>query len=238
MANFVLIHGAWHGGWCWKNVAGSLRAAGHDVFTPTLTGLGERAHLLSPDIGLETHIRDVIGVLEYEDLQDVILVGHSYGAMVISGVAEKCTDRLKHLVYVDAFVPSDGQWMAQYFSPAAVESFKERSLREGKGYGIPPPPAEMFGITSQEDLAWVRPRLGLQPRKSFYDPIHLSNPMISQMPHTYIYCKYPGSLVEQTANQIRADKNWQYMELVSGHDAMIVEAEKLAALLLSIAATS
>jgi pimeloyl-ACP methyl ester carboxylesterase len=176
MTTYVLVHGAWHGGWSWKRVAQIFRKNGDEVFTPTLTGLGERSHLISADIGLDTHIQDIAAVLDYEDLQDVILVAHSYGAMVISGVAETHASRIKQLVYIDAFVPIDGQWMAQFFPAPAVEVYKEKSRLEGKGYGIPSPPPEVLGITSQADLAWVRPRLGLQPRKSFYDPIHLSNP--------------------------------------------------------------
>ena len=111
MATFVLVHGAWHGGWCWIKVAEPLRTQGHRVFAPTLTGLGERAHLVSPDINLDTHIQDIVGVLESEELMDVILVGHSYAGMVITGVAERVTDRLSALVYVDAFVPENGQSM-------------------------------------------------------------------------------------------------------------------------------
>jgi len=114
MANYLFVHGAWHGGWCWKRVARILRAAGHEVFAPTLTGLGEREHLLNADVGLDIHIQDVLGVLKYEDLHDVILVGHSYGGMVIAGVAEKATTRIKHLVYLDAFVPEDGKSLADY----------------------------------------------------------------------------------------------------------------------------
>ena len=238
MTTFVLVHGAWHGGWCWKRVAQILRKNGAEVFTPTLTGLGERSHLISADIGLETHIQDIAGVLEYEDLQDVILVAHSYGAMVISGVAETQTSRIKQLVYIDSFVPSDGQWMAQFFPSPAVADYKEKTLREGKGYGIPSPPPEMLGVTNQDDLDWVRPRLGLQPSKSFYDPIHLSNPAAVKIPHTYIYCKHLQSMVTQAANQIQADPNWHYLELEAGHDAMIVEPEKLATLLQNIAAKS
>src|SRR5713101_2147973 len=109
---FVLVHGAWHGGWCWRRVSDRLRKAGHQVFTPTLTGLGERSHLARPDIGIDTHIEDVAKVFELEDLNDVILVGHSYGGMIITGAAEKVVDRLRHLVYLDAMVPQDGQTVA------------------------------------------------------------------------------------------------------------------------------
>ena len=111
MATFVLVHGGWAGGWQWREVAGLLRAAGHEVFTPTLTGLGERVHLANPDIGLDTHIQDILMVLEYEELRDVILVGYSYSGMVITGVAELAPERISQLIYLDAFVPQDGQSM-------------------------------------------------------------------------------------------------------------------------------
>src|SRR5262245_38762532 len=109
MVAFVLVHGAWHGGWCWKKVAPLLRQAGHEVYTPTLTGLGERSHLVHPEVRLETHIRDVLQVLEFEDLRDVVLVGWSYGGMMVPGVADRAAERLRHLVYLDADVPGDGQ---------------------------------------------------------------------------------------------------------------------------------
>ncbi|MGZ0244868.1 MAG: alpha/beta fold hydrolase, partial [Alphaproteobacteria bacterium] len=114
MASFVLVHGAWHGGWCWRDVRRVLEEHGHTVFTPTLTGLGERSHLLSPDIDLETHIADVINLLVWEELNDVILVGHSYGGMVITGVADQAKDRLRHIVYLDAFLPADGESSATH----------------------------------------------------------------------------------------------------------------------------
>src|SRR5712691_2750251 len=109
MAVFVLVHGGWHGGWCWRRVTPYLRAAGYDVYTPTLTGLGERAHLATPATGLDTHIRDVLGVLAFEELSDVVLVGHSMAGMVVTGVAERASERLAHLVYLDADVPRDGE---------------------------------------------------------------------------------------------------------------------------------
>src|SRR5689334_15631432 len=126
MANYLLVHGAWHGGWCWRRVVPLLRAAGHEVFTPTLTGLGERVHLLTRDVGLDTHAQDVIGVLEYEDLRDVVLVGHSYGGMVITAVAERAAERLAHLVYLDAFVPRDGQSQMDLLGPSSSRCFKSR----------------------------------------------------------------------------------------------------------------
>ena len=137
MAMFLLIHGAWHGGWCWKKVTPLLRAAGHEVCTPTLTGLGERAHLLSAEVTLDTHVQDVVGVLEYEDLRDVVLVGHSYGGMVITGVVDRAADRLAHLVYLDAFVPQDGQALADLVDSTLYTTLEEQARAEGEGWRVP-----------------------------------------------------------------------------------------------------
>ncbi len=160
MAIFVLVHGAWHGGWCWQRVARLLRAAGHDVYTPTLTGLGERAHLLSPAIGLDTHIKDILGVLFYEDLRDVVLVGHSYAGMVITGVAEQTAKRLRHLVYLDAFVPWEGQSLLDLMGETEALIVRERAARDGDGWCVPPLPLEAFGVTKPADLAWAGARIG------------------------------------------------------------------------------
>jgi len=143
VATFVLVHGGFHGGWCWRRVAPPLRAAGHAVYTPTLTGLGERAHLATPAIGLDTHIRDVLGVLEYEELRDVVLVGHSMAGMVVTGVAERAADRLAHLVYLDACVPRDGECHldAEGIRGAARAAFEAGAGSDGRVAPRPPPPA-------------------------------------------------------------------------------------------------
>lgn len=235
MTAYVLIHGAFHGGWCWKRVARSIRAAGREVYTPTLTGLGERAHLLTPEIGLETHIQDILGMLEYEDLHEVVLVGHSYGGMVITGVAEKCPERLSQLVFLDAFIPKDGQALIELFPPEMAAKIREQTRSEGQGYRLPPSAPEIFGVTTDEDLAWVKPRLSPQPIKTYLDPVHISNPFATQIPHVYIYCIHPHSLLEQFVTAIRSDKSWQYYEITAGHDAMIVEPDKLSQVLLTLA---
>ena len=236
MMTYVLIHGAFHGGWCWKYVANSLRNAGHQVYTPTLTGLGERAHLISPEIGLDTHVQDILGVLEYEDLHDVVLVGHSYGGMVITGVAEKCPERLAQLVFLDAFIPGNGQSLIELFPPEMAGRIRDQARLEGEGYRLPPSSPEIFGITREEDLAWVRPRLVAQPFKTYLDPVQISNQKAAQIPHTYIYCLHPRSLLEQFVKTIRMDKNWQYFEITAGHDAMIVEPEQVSNVLLKLVA--
>src|SRR5262249_44459260 len=172
MAVFVLVHGGWHGGWCWRRVAPPLRAAGHAVYTPTLTGLGERAHLATPATGLDTHIRDVLGVLAYEDLRDVILVGHSMAGMVVTGVAERAPDRLAHLVYLDATVPRDGESDLDCHPelrgdrPAAFEA---RAGSDGRL--APRLRPHLFGIDSAADSAWVNGLLTPHPIKAFTDPL-------------------------------------------------------------------
>jgi pimeloyl-ACP methyl ester carboxylesterase len=237
MSNFLLVHGAWHGGWCWKRVSSVLRAAGHEVFAPTLTGLGEREHLMSPEVGLETHIDDVLGVLKYEDLQEVILVGHSYAGMVITGVAEKAAERISHLVFLDAFVPADGKSLSDYQSPEILRLFHDSIEKDGEGFKLPAVfTAEAFGITTKEDVAWVRPRLNPHPAKTKSDVVRRRNPRAAQISRTYIYCNDPAvGPFGQFADVIRKDKSWRYEELATGHDAMITAPRELTRILLDLA---
>jgi pimeloyl-ACP methyl ester carboxylesterase len=207
MATFVLVHGAWHGGWCWKKVTPLLRAAGHEVFTPTLTGLGERAHLLTPAVGLETHIEDVLGVLYYEDLRQVVLVGHSYGGMVITGVAGRAADRVAHLVYLDAFVPWEGQSLLDLMGVTQAAIVRERTEREGDGWGVPPLPLELFGVTEAADHAWAGPRIGMQPLKTFEQPLPQTG-AAAALPRTYMHCAaWPGFTAH--ADRARTEPGWQ-----------------------------
>ena len=150
MATFVLVHGAWHGGWCYKEVARRLRQAGHEVYTPTLTGLGERAHLMSRAIDLSTHIEDILAVIRCENLSDVILCGHSYGGMVIAGVAEQVADKLRTLVYLDAFVPEDSKSLSDYLPAEQVEHMRADAAQNGDGYKVTPLPAAFFRVNPQD----------------------------------------------------------------------------------------
>lgn len=234
-ATFVLIHGAWHGGWCWKKLAPLLRAAGHDVYTPTLTGLGERAHLLSPWIGLGTHIEDICALLEYEDLRHVILVGHSYGGMVITGVAEVAAQRLSHLIFLDAFAPLDGQSLLDTRSDggAPVRKLAEES---GDGWKVPIIGKATFGVTDEADLAWIAARITPQPLRTFEEPVRLTNPAAVALPRSYILCRQKEpTLFDAHAQRVKSE-GWGYFELLTGHDAMITEPEELAGILLKVAA--
>jgi pimeloyl-ACP methyl ester carboxylesterase len=244
MATFVLVHGAWHGGWCWRKLTPLLRAAGHEVYTPTLTGLGERVHLGHPDVGLATHVQDVVNVLEYEDLSDVILVGHSYGGMVIAGVASAAPGRLGHLVYLDAFVPEDGQSMLDLGPPERRESMTRRVREEGDGWRLPslqPVPwdqfvREVYRVTDEAEVAWLTARLGPHPFKTIADPVRATNPAAAALPRTYIRCRdYPNSAFDQFAAQAAAPgSGWRYHLLPTSHDAMVTLPRELADLLLAI----
>lgn len=226
MATYVLVHGAWHGGWCWRNVTPLLRAGGHEVYSPTLTGLGERVHLLSPEVGLDTHIKDVVNVLEFEELTEVVLVGHSYGGMVITGVAEQAAARLAHLVYLDAFIPWDGQPLFALLGPERETAMRDQADREGDGWRIPPIPLESFGVADPADLAWAGPRIGMQPLRTFAQPVPLGDPHAASLPRTFIRCtRWPGfARYEEHAR----GNGWRMHALDAGHDAMITHPREVA----------
>ena len=237
MTTFVLVHGGFHGGWCWKRVTPLLRAAGHQVYTPTLTGLGERSHLASPEVNLSTHIQDILNALLYEDLTDIVLVGHSYSGMVITGVADRAPERVTRLVYLDAFVPEDGQALGDLIRPPANEAASSEVVLLD-GWRVPYPYRERpFGITSENDLQWVLDKITPQPIKTFTEPIRFTNGGAPTIPRTYIYLRPPGEQPTDTefvwfAERARTGSGWKYHELVSGHDAMIIIPEAVAALLL------
>ena len=173
MATIVLVHGAWSGGWNWRDVARILRRAGHDVYAPTMTGLGERNHLASPAIDLDTHITDVANVLLYEDLRDVVLAGHSYGGMVITGVAERLPDRIAHLVYVDAYVPRDGESLLDLVSPEARAILEDQFRAGADGWRHP-------------GLSGLTPRHTPHPWRTFTQPLTVTNPAAAAIPRSYL----------------------------------------------------
>ena len=223
---FVLIHGAWHGGWCWKKLTPLLRARGHQVSTPTLTGLGERAHLLTAEVDLETHIKDVTSVLEYEDLENVVLVGHSYGGMVIAGVADKVGERVAQLVYLDAFLPENGKSLKDYAQQLPPTS--------ADGWRVPPPggPAG-WGVTDPGDTTWMNERLGPQPLKTFTQPVQLSAGRQPGLKQAFIQCSAAPFFAE--AGERARRQGFRYRSLLSaGHDAMISQPRQLASLLLGL----
>ena len=167
MAAYVLVHGAWHGGWCWKRVLPALQGPGVEIHTPTLTGLGERAHLASRDVSLETHIQDVMGVIESERLADVILVGHSYAGVVVTAVADRMPQRISRLVYLDALVPKSGQSLYDCAGRVFRERIEGLVKTQGEGWYIPLPTAERMGLFLQEDIDFTMPRLVPHPARTF-----------------------------------------------------------------------
>jgi pimeloyl-ACP methyl ester carboxylesterase len=247
-ACIVLVHGAWHGGWCWRDVRLILERAGHKVFTPTLTGLGERAHLRDPVPGLETHIQDVVGLIEAEELSDLVLVGHSYSGMVITGVADRLKSRLRHVVYLDAALPTNGQSMITQNPNVVGEENYAQSLQGLKGLApdgiwMSPLPPVAFGIPPEpvDQLAWVGRQLKPHPLKTWTDPIVLNNQGSLGIARTYVVCVkpvLPQSSFPAHAALIRAGRagpGWQVVELQTGHDAMVTAPAQTAAIILSAA---
>jgi pimeloyl-ACP methyl ester carboxylesterase len=235
MATFVLVHGAWHGGWCWRKVTPLLRAAGHEVHAPTLTGLGERAHLASPAVDLELHARDILATLECEEIREAILVGHSYGGAVATIVADRAPGRAARLVYLDAPIPRAGQRLLDLITPEQAADFQERARRDGDGWRFAPNSPAALGIDDPADVAWVAPRLAPQPLATFTQPIRLTG-AVETVSRAYIFCApaRPGSLLSQFAGQAR-DAGWAYREIAAGHDAMISAPAATAEALLALA---
>jgi pimeloyl-ACP methyl ester carboxylesterase len=228
---FLLVHGAWHGGWCWRDVVPRLRKAGHEVFAPSLTGLGERKHLASARVDLETHIQDIVALVEMEDLKKVVLVGHSYGGMVITGVADRIPTRLAALVYLDAFVPENGKCALDYVVPERAARMRHEGERTGF---VTPPLMSLWGLTLQSHLDFVGPREVRHPFPTFSQPISLSNYAESRrIPKTFVYCSSPATgTFDQFAERYRNDPAWRFHELKTGHDAMLLVPDEVTRLLL------
>jgi pimeloyl-ACP methyl ester carboxylesterase len=242
-ATFVLVHPAWFGGWCWKKVIPLLRARGYDVFAPTLTGLGERAHLARPEIGLNVHVEDVANLLKYEDLTNVVLVGNSSSGMVITGVADQVPELIAHIVYLDAFVPQDGQNMLDLMPPDRRPPMEALVQNEGQGWLLPrfaPPPWEKFApeawrITDEADLRWVLPRLRPTPFGHFKEPVHRKNTTAEKLPRTYIRCmQWPNAVYDRHAEAARRTPGWRYRELATSHLPYITHPHQVADLLFEV----
>jgi len=206
---------------------------GHDVSTPTLTGLGDRSHLLTQDIDLDTHIQDVEALLNYEDLSDVILVGHSYGGMVITGVADEAPMKLARLVYLDATAPTVGESLLSMNPPAFRDAVLEASEIDGDGWRVPPFSLSTMGVYDPEDVAWVEPKLRDHPLASIRQPLQFHRSTIETIPRSYVRCKEGAPNVNETAARMRANKDGDYVEIESGHDAMVTVPIELAEALVS-----
>ncbi|MFY9965704.1 MAG: alpha/beta fold hydrolase [Nitrososphaeraceae archaeon] len=231
MTIYVLVHGSCHGGWCWKKLIPLLNRNGHNVYTPTLTGLGERSHLVNKSIVLDTHILDIVQLLEYEDLDEVILAGHSYGGLVIGGVTEKVSHRVQRLVFLDAYIPQDNK-SAFDIIPGLETIYKERRLEEeGKEWLVKSYTPEEFGVTNPDDIKWMSSRLSPMPWHTHDQPIRITNMNFQTLPKSFISFSEFGHSQFKTQ---KSDVGWDYHELMSGHDAMITAPNELVKLLESL----
>ena len=232
---FVLVHGSWHGAWCWSRVLPLLRSAGYDAHAVTLTGVGERAHLLSNSINLITHINDVLGLIAAEELTNIVLVGHSYGGRVITGVADALLSadkvNLQHLVYLDAVVPKSGESWSSTHSAEVIAARAQAAYDWGKTHdgvnAFPPPDASIFGLAG-DDAAWVNRRQTPQPLGVYLDGQSFDEPRLTRLARTFINCNNPAlATIDVSRERVRADKSWQWLEMNCGHDAMVSHPEEL-----------
>lgn len=241
MSTFLLVHGAWHSGRCWERVVPLLESAGHRVYAPSLTGYGDRAHLLGPEVGLDTHVADVVTLIREQDLTDVVLVGHSYAGLVISSVANQVPDRIAELVYLDAMVPRDGETAVDV--QPVTQQLIDLAARSGSGWRIPPLPEQpaplgLFGVTDPADVAWLRSMLSDQPVRCLQQPVRLDNPAADTIPRTHIHCVggQPEGITRRPVPPIQPNGTpAQVWELPTGHDCMITMPVELTDLLLKLA---
>ncbi|HLI51016.1 MAG TPA: alpha/beta fold hydrolase [Thermomicrobiaceae bacterium] len=231
MATFVLVPGAWLGGWCWRRLTPLLRDAGHEVYPVTLTGLGERAHLGTPETGLDTFTQDVVGVIESEELDDVILLGHSASGLVAAAVANSIPERVQRIVYLAANIPTNGE-------PMMGGNWKKQALEEARASGIPwrwpiwDDLSEDGPDLSPEDVAWIRRHAVGHPLKVLFDPVPWDNPKALALPHSYIHC----TLEMGPWDEVKSDPaGWDLREIKSGHWPMASAPNELAAVLNAIA---
>lgn len=241
MATYVLVHGGGHGGWCYQPVARILRAEGHEVYTPTLTGLGEREHLLSSAVDLDMHITDVVNVMRFEDLREVILVGHSYGGMVVTGVADRVADRIANLVYLDAAFPMNGQSLVDVAGEFILNAREGSQKVGGMELALFPgtDPLGYYGVTDPGQIAWMKPKLTPHPFKCFEQKLVLHNEdVMRQIPISiFVSNVQKDTLTDEMRDGARMVSGGRFFEIDTGHDLMISAPRETAAGLLQIAAT-
>jgi pimeloyl-ACP methyl ester carboxylesterase len=246
MTTYVLVGGAWLGGWCWQKVARQLRDDGHDVYPATLTGLGERVHLASPEVDLETHITDVVNLIEFEDLNHVVLLGHSYGGLVITGAADRIPERISELVYLDTMPLPNGGMLIEKFPPELRERTEEQVQELGEGWMFPiPPQEELANMASlegvdEDQLGLLYSRATPQPFGTYTQPLRLENPAREELPKVGIVCSFSLAQVQEMISSDNplfrelAGPEWRFVELPTGHWPMFSRPEDLAELLLEL----
>ena len=231
---FVLVHGAWHGGWCWQKVSEKLRTEGSLVYTPTLSGMGEHKNTLSKAVDLNTHITDIVNLIVMEDLHHVVLVGHSYAGAVIAGVADRVPERLEKLVYLDALLVKNGQSALSVNPKESQDFFTKSAMDFDQGLSIPAPSSAWFGVTDSTAIKWTNERLTNHPFKTFTQPLLLKHPYGNHLPLIFIACTNPQlGAIDPFVRETKNSNEWKYYELKTGHDAMISMPNELATLLSS-----
>ena len=232
MTTVVLVAGAWHGAWCWQRVLPALWRAGHTAVPVALTGVGERAHQLSPRVDLGTHVEDVVAAVRAQECRDAVLVGHSYGGMVVTGAADRLGAEVGRLVYLDAVVPTPGRSWADCIPPEARA--QRQALIAEHGH-IPPAPASAYGLTG-DDAAWVERRQTPHPAGVFTDPLDFDAERWAARPRTHVDCTAPAlATIEPSRRLVREQPGWELVELATGHDPMVSAPDELVAVLLEIA---
>ncbi|MDR5781051.1 alpha/beta hydrolase [Caballeronia sp. LZ065] len=231
--NFVLIHGAWHGGWVWRTVADDLNARGHRAIAPTLTGLGERRHLIASATSLDVNVDDIVNVIEAEELRDVVLVGHSYGGLVASGVADRVPHALRSLIFLDSLLVENGQTAFDVLPASVIEERMESVRTSGQSLGMPVNGLKGTGIPEDHPCAaWVRRRLTPHPLSTYTTPLRLDHPLGNGLPCTYVHCANPSyDTLAGVRERVRSRSGWQWESIDTGHDAMVLAPELLTDLL-------
>lgn len=228
---FVLVHGAWHGGWCWARVADQLETEGHRVFMPTNTGLGERSHLLTRDINVSTHITDIVNVFKWNDLSEVVLVGHSYGGLVISGVADQIPEKLSSIIFLDAFLPENGDDLIS-------KSMFRREITDMIGRGevmLQAPSATSWGVTNPADRVWVDAKCTPQPIRTWTEKVRYTGGREKVAKRAYLRAVGNRSaFFDDALAKVRALGGWTTHEFACGHDVMVIQPDELTQTLLKV----
>jgi len=237
MTTFVLVHGAWGGSHGFRWVRPLLHAVGHEVFTPSLTGIGERSHLTSPSVGLSTHVQDVVNMVQYEDLSDIVLLGFSYGGMVVTGALDHIGDRVRHLVFLDAIVPGDGMSVADIAGGLVPADDSAASIDPGVSWLIAPRPRQ---LDDADLMAWSEARRSMQPARTFSEPVSLSKPLVEwPFPLTYIKAtddpaEEPDSMFWKMARIAESSEHWSYREIATNHLVPMTRPQEFVAILLAL----
>ena len=238
MATFVLVHGAWHGGWCWSRVTPHLRADGHAVYTPTMMGFGERSHLLGPEVGLETNVTDIANVLEWESLEDVILVGASYAGMVTTSVADRMPERIAALVYINAFIAADGVSQNDMLPDWRREMIEQEIAADPDAWRMPPPAPDLIGVDDPDDAAWIEAKITIQSAKTFHDRARITGAVDAVTNRTYVRATgYRNATFDANLALYDEHPTWRAEVLDTSHDAMITAVDDVVRILKEVAAS-